>query len=307
MSDKLISVLAMDHFFDAVIKNRPAPINIIYPEDIDANIMSIHGILTTPWSKVDSTLINRLPNLKIISCFGTGIDSVDKIAALQNNIIITNTPDVVTEDTADIAMALLLCLSRHIVFNDKYARAGKWKSSPAPLGTSVFGKTLGIVGLGKIGSRIADRAVAFGLNVIYHSRTKKSAPFHYYDSLIEMAKQTDFLIVCCPGGNETKNLINLDVLTALGTKGYLINVSRGSTVNESDLIHTLENNLIAGAGLDVYINEPNIPEALTQMDQVVLLPHIGTATKETRKKMLMLAINNIQSFLESGKALTPVN
>lgn len=301
---KNISILAMNHFFDDVIEELKDNYKIIYLQDLSEHYSSISGIITTPWSRVDCELITKLPNLKIISCFGVGIDSVDKKAAKEQSVIITNTPDIVTEDTADIAMTLLLCLSRNIVYNDQYVRSNRWKNLPPPLGTSVFGKTLGIVGLGNIGQRLAERALNFGLKIIYYSRTQKNVSYQFYDDLIEMAEKTHFLAVCCTGGEETRDIINLEVLKALGNKGYLINVSRGTTVNEEALIFALKNNVIAGAGLDVYSNEPYVPEELFAMDNVVLLPHIGTATKETREKMLTLVINNIKSFFEAGIPLT---
>ena len=274
-NNSVINILAMNDFFDSVIPTLLKSFKVFYPADLPEVSASIQGVITPFSAKVNAELINSLPNLKIISCFGTGVENVDKTAAINKGIYLTNTPEIVTEDTADIAMTLLLCLSRNIIFNDKYARSGKWKTAPSPLGISVSGKTLGIVGLGRIGKRIAERAVTFGLHVIYNARTKKDVPYEFYDDIIEMAKKTNFLIICCPGGPETRDIINIDVLKALGQKGYLINVSRGTTVNENDLILALENNIIAGAGLDVYVDEPNIPTRLMNMEQVVLLLLFG--------------------------------
>jgi len=301
-----ISILAMDGFFDAVLNKLSPSFKVYYQKDLPNVSSDIQGIIATPWTKVSTELIKSLPNLKIISCFGVGVDNVDKCAAMNNKIFVTNTPDVVTEDTADIGITLLLCLARNIVSNDKFVRSGGWQKKPIPLGTSIFGKTLGIIGLGKIGKRVAKKAENFGLQIVYHSRTKKNVPYHFYNNLIEMAQVTHFLIVCCPGGNETKNIINSDVLQALGNKGCLINISRGSTVNEKDLIVALESGIILGAGLDVYADEPNVPEQLMKLENVVLLPHIGTATRETRKKMLELVIENINTFFMTGEPLTPI-
>lgn len=304
---KKISVLCMNNFFDSALHILGEQFKILYLNELNSTQdKSVEAILTTPWSTVNAELIAKFPNLKIISCFGVGIDVIDKKSALEKNITITNTPNVVTEDTADIAMALILAVARNLVFNDNYVRSGKWRHVPAPLGISLYGKTMGIVGLGNIGSKIAERAATFGLNIIYHARTKKDVAYSYYANLIEMAEHCNFLVIACPGGEETKNIINLNVLKALGKEGYLVNISRGSTVNEDDLLNALENNLIAGAGLDVYLNEPHIREDFFKFEQVVLLPHIGTATKETRAKMINLALNNIQSFFTQGQALTPV-
>jgi hydroxypyruvate reductase len=302
-----ISILSMNHFFDGVIDRLPHSFKIIYPDTLEENYLFIQGAITTPWTRITSEMINQLTQLKIISCFGTGIDSVDSHTARTNNIVITNTPDIVTEDTADIAITLLLCLSRKIISNEKFARSGQWKISPPSLGNSPQGKTVGILGLGKIGKRIAEKALQFGLSILYHGRKTQNAPYQYYDNLTEMAKKSDYLIVSCTGSEETKNIINMDILNALGQNSYLINVSRGSTVNENDLIYALQNNIIAGAGLDVYQNEPNIPDPLIKLDNAVLLPHMGTATKETRIKMLNMVLDNIISYFTTGIAINPVN
>lgn len=302
-----ISILSMNHFFDDVIDRLPHSFKIIYPDTLEENRLFIQGAITTPWTKITSEMINQLIQLKIISCFGTGIDSVDSHTARKNNIVITNTPDIVTEDTADIAITLLLCLSRKIISNEKFARLGQWKTSPPSLGNSPQGKTVGILGLGKIGKRIAEKAKQFGLSILYHGRKAQNVPYQYYDNIIDMAKKSDYLIASCTGSDETKNIVNIDILNALGKNSYLINVSRGSTVNENDLIYALQNNIIAGAGLDVYQNEPNIPDQLINLDNVVLLPHIGTATKETRIKMLNMVLDNIVSYFTTGTAINPVN
>jgi hydroxypyruvate reductase len=306
INEKKTAILFMNNFFDCVIDRLPSAFKIIYPHSLEDNNF-IQGAVTTPWTKITSEIIHQLPHLKIISCFGTGIDSIDTNAAKTNKIIITNTPDVVTEDTADIAIALLICLSRKIIINNQFAKSGQWKVSPPPLGKSPQGKRVGIVGLGKIGKRIADKALQFGLSIAYHCRQKQNVPYQYFDSLIDMAEKSDYLIVSCTGGEKTKNIINLEILKALGQNSYLINVSRGSTINESDLIYALENNIIAGAGLDVYQNEPNIPEQLLHMENAILLPHIGTATEETRIKMLNMVIDNIISYFTNNSAINPVN
>lgn len=303
-----IHVLCLSDFFNSILGLSPLTngIQFIYPEEIHCKGHLVQGIMATPWTKVDTELLNKLPHLKIISCFGVGIDNVDRKKAQERGIIITNTPDIVTADTADITLTLLLALARNVVLNDQFVRSGQWQNFPAPLGVSIFGKTVGILGLGKVGLAIASRSLAFGMKVVYHSRTKKNVPFQYFNHLCDMAKKSDFLIVSCTGDLTTKHIVNLEVLTALGKNSYLINVSRGITVNEDDLIFALQNKLIAGAGLDVYQNEPNIRTEFSLLSNVVLLPHIGTATKETREKMLNLTLNNIQAFFMNGKALTPI-
>ncbi len=303
---KQIDILSMSNFFDSTIESFADTFNFIPVDKLNQFEHSIKGILATPWVKVDEGLISKLPDLQIISCFGTGIDCVDRKAALEKGVVITNTPDVVTEDTADTALVLLLMLARNVVNSIQHIKSGNWKTLPAPMGTCVFGKTLGILGLGKIGTRIAERATAFGLNVIYHNRTQRDVPYSYYDSLEEMARVSDFLVVSCTGGQETKHIINMNILKALGRKGFLINVSRGITVNEDELIACLKDKIIAGAGLDVYQNEPHVKEDFLYLDNIVTLPHIGTATTETRIKMLNLVLENVKAYFYSGAALTPV-
>lgn len=301
-----IDILSMSNFFDSTIEPFSDTFNFIPVDRLNQHEHSIKGILATPWVKVDEALISKLPNLQIISCFGTGIDCVDRQAAAKKGVVITNTPDVVTEDTADTALVLLLMLARNVVNSIQHVKSGNWQTVPAPLGTCVYGKTLGILGLGKIGTRIAERATAFGLKVIYRNRTKRDVPYSYCDSLEKMARASDFLVVSCTGGHETKHIIDMNILKALGQKGFLINVSRGITVNEDDLIACLRDNAIAGAGLDVYQNEPHIKEDFLRLGNLVTLPHIGTATIETRIKMLNLVLQNVKSYFYNGAALTPV-
>ncbi|MDH5723185.1 MAG: 2-hydroxyacid dehydrogenase [Alphaproteobacteria bacterium] len=269
---------------------------------------NIQGILSTYNSTgVRSSTIDALPNLEIIAQFGVGYDNIDIQAAARRNIAVTNTPDILTADTADTAMMLLLNIARRGVEGDVFIRVGRWQSGALPLGSCLTGKTVGIVGLGKIGSAIAHRCRAFGMNVVYYGRSKKDVDCKFYDDLKSMAKDSDFLVLACSGGPDTENIINLDILEALGPKGFLINIARGSVVNEEDLLIALQNRTIAGAGLDVYANEPNVPEEMLKMDQVVLLPHIGSATTETRSKMGKLVIDNLLAHFEGKPLLTPVH
>ncbi len=257
---------------------------------------------------VGKSLIEALPNLEIIAQYGVGTDNIDLETAASHQITVTNTPDILTDDTADIAMALVMALARRVVEGDVYVRVGRWNEGPLPLGISLKGKVLGIVGLGRIGQALAQRAMAFGMEIIYCGpNEKKDRPYRYYGGLKEMAADCDFLALTCPGGESTRNLVDISVLEALGPKGFVINVSRGSVVKEDDLLAALSNRAIAGAGLDVYASEPHVPEGLLSMDNVVLLPHIGSATVETRSKMGQLVVNNLLAYFEGEPLLTPVS
>ncbi len=267
----------------------------------------IVGILSTyNGSGVSKRLMEALPNLEIIAQFGVGYDNIDLVAAQKRDIVVTNTPDVLTDDTADVALFLMLNVARRAVEADMFVRVGRWHSGAMPLSTSISGKTVGIVGLGNIGQAIAQRAAAFNTKVIYHSRTQKDVAYTYYKDLKEMAAAADFLILACAGGDETKHLINYEILDALGAEGFLINIARGSVVKEDDLLIALRNKSIAGAGLDVYADEPNVPEEMIKMDNVVLSPHVGSATVETRSKMGQLVIDNLAAHFDGQPLLTPI-
>ncbi len=268
------------------------------------NIVAI--LSTYNATRVSESLIEALPNLEIIAQFGVGVNNINIEAAAARDIAVTYTPDVLTNDTADIAVSLVLALARRIVEGDMFVRVSKWQNGPLPLGTTMAGKTAGIVGLGRIGQAIARRLAAFDMNIIYHGREEKQdQPYEYYADLTEMASAADFLVVSCTGGEETKNLVNYGVLEALGSKGFLVNIARGSVVNEEDLLIILRNQAIAGAGLDVFAAEPHVPEAMLTMDNVVLLPHIGSATIETRTEMGQLVIRNLRAHFEGEPLLTP--
>ena len=270
--------------------------------------LEISGILSTYNSKgVSRRLIEALPNLEIIGQFGAGYDNIDIKCAQERGIAVTNTPDVLTDDTADIAMILLLNVARRTVEADMFVRVGRWQSGAFPLSTCISGKTVGIVGLGKIGSAIAKRAVAFETNIAYYGRAKKDVPYTYFDDLAAMARASDFLVLACAGGAETRDLIDYKMMEQLGPKGYLVNIARGSVVNEEDMLIALRNKAIAGVGLDVYAHEPNVPEELLKMDNVVLLPHVGSATNETRSKMGRLVLQNFLAYFAGNPLLTPVN
>ncbi|MAE52004.1 MAG: hydroxyacid dehydrogenase [Micavibrio sp.] len=258
--------------------------------------------LTTYLAPVRANLMDALPNLEIIAGGAVGFDHIDIQAAQDRQIIVTNTPDVLTDDTADLGITLMLTLMRRVVEGDAFIRAGLWTKTGFPLGHSLRGKTLGIVGMGAIGSALAERANAFGMHIVYYGPRKKDVPYPYFDDLASMAAKCDVLALTCPGGQGTKHLIDYNVLGHLGQKGYLINIARGSVVKQDDLLVALSNKIIAGAALDVYENEPNVPDAFFVMDNVVLTPHIGSATYETRTRMGAMVVENIRACL-NGKAV----
>lgn len=270
--------------------------------------LDIAGILSVPQTPVRRHLIEALPNLEIIAQFGVGVDNIDLAAARERGILVTNTPDVLTADTADTALALLLAVTRRVCEADMFVRVGKWKAGQMGLGTSLTGKRAGIVGLGRIGQAIAKRLEGFGIDVVYYGpREKPDQPYAYYPDLAQMAGDVDFLILSCNGGPDTAGLVDYDILEHLGPKGFLINIARGSVVVEDHLLAALANKIIAGAGLDVFANEPEVPEGLFSLDNVVLLPHIGTATVETRTIMGELVMKNLLAHFGGGVLLTPVS
>ncbi len=308
------TILALQPLLSKEMEEMEASFNVLRlweskePEFIiRENSAHIQGILSTyDGSGVSERLMDALPNLEIIAQFGAGFDNIDTAAAFKRDITVTNTPDILTDDTADVAMFLMLNVARRAVEGDVFVRVGRWRSGSLPLSTSISGKTVGIVGLGRIGQAIASRAEAFNTDIIYHSRSEKEVPYTYYADLADMARNTDFLILACAGGEETKNLIDHKILDTLGPQGYLINISRGSVVNEEDLLIALRNKTIAGAGLDVFANEPHVPEEMLKMDNVVLSPHVGSATIETRSKMGQLVTDNLKAYFSGQPLLTPI-
>ena len=254
-----------------------------------------------------SALIEQLPNLRAIISFGVGYDAIDVAAARARDIPVSNTPDVLNDCVADLAFGLVIDTARQMSRADRFVRAGKWLSGGLPLATQVSGKRLGIVGLGRIGETVAKRSSGFDMEVRYHNRRPVEGSGYGYESdLVELATWSDFLVLTCPGGESTRHLVNRSVLDALGSKGILINVSRGSVVDEPALVEALTEGRLGGAGLDVYTHEPKVPQALIDLPNVVLLPHIGSATEETRLAMEELLFANLRAFLERGEVLTAV-
>ena len=267
----------------------------------------IRGIQSFGVYGVDAKLMDALPKLEIIANVGVGVDAIDLDAAKQRRVIVTNTPDVLNECVADLAMGLTVATLRRISLGDRYVRAGSWLKGALPLGHKVGGRTMGILGYGRIGKGIAKRAEAFGMRIVYHGRKPQPGVAHkYYPSLTEMARDCDVLMVICPGGAATHHIVNAEVLSALGPEGTLINVARGSVVDEQALVKALADGTLGAAGLDVFESEPKVPEALFAMDQVVLQPHVGSATHETRKAMGDLAVDNLCAHFSGKPVLTPV-
>lgn len=267
----------------------------------------ILGVAGTGEASVTRSLLAQLPNAKVVSVFGVGYDGVDVPAAIELGIPVTHTPDVLTDDVADLAMGLVLSVGRTLPQADQFVRAGRWPAGPIPLARKVSGARLGIVGLGRIGKAIAQRAKAFNMSIAYTARTEKhDSGYRFFPSAASLAANVDFLVAITPGGASTKHLINAEVLQALGPRGYLINVARGSVVDEEALIAALQNGTIAGAGLDVFANEPHVPEALWRMTNVVLTPHMASATTETRQAMADLAFANMQAGIAGQSLHTPV-
>jgi lactate dehydrogenase-like 2-hydroxyacid dehydrogenase len=267
----------------------------------------IRGIQAMPANKTTAELMDALPKLEIISCFGVGVDGVDLEAAKKRGLTVTNTPDVLNECVADLAMGLTLATMRRISLGDRFVRAGSWLKGEFALTQKVGGKTMGILGYGRIGKAIAKRAEAFGMTIAYHGRHRQDGVAHkYYANLTEMARDCDVLLAICPGGAATRHLVNAEVLKALGPAGTLINVARGSVVDEQALVKALAEGSLGAAGLDVYESEPRVPEALFGMDQVVLQPHVDSATHETRMAMGNLTVDNLRAHFAGKPPLTPV-
>ena len=250
----------------------------------------------------------RFPKLQIVSSFGVGYDHVDVKYAAAHGIVVTNTPNVLTEEVADTAVGLLLCTVREFPQAERYLRAGKWLEKGYPLSKATLrNRTVGIVGMGSIGQAIARRLDAFDVPVVYHTRNKRrELAYRHYPKLTDMARDVDTLLVIVPGGAATANIINAEVLDALGPNGILINMARGSVVDEPALIRALKDKRIMAAGLDVYVREPEVPAELIAMDNVVLFPHLGSASVHTRDKMDQLIVDNIAAWAAGEPPLTPV-
>ncbi len=262
----------------------------------------VRGLVQGGGTNTPPSLLDALPALEIISVFGVGYDGVPVDYCRKRGIKVTNTPDVLTDDVADVAVGLILMTGRGFVRLNRFVHAGDWLKRGPELTTKLGGKTVGILGLGRIGKAIAERVRAMGMNVAYTGRKPQDVPYRFIPDLKELAAASDFFVVACPGGPVTRNLVDASVLAALGKKGTIVNIARGSIIDEAALVQALQQGTIRGAGLDVFADEPNIPAPLLSMDNVVLLPHVGSATHETRKAMGDLCKANLDAWF-AGKPL----
>lgn len=274
-------------------------------DDFDPD--AIEYVITNGHDGIKPDLMARLPNLKVISGYGVGYDAIDADAAAARGIIVTHTPNVLNEEVATTTVMLMLACYRELLRDDAHVRSGHWAANAgAPLTRSADNQTVGILGLGRIGQAIADKLAPWNPTILYHTRTKKDVPYRYCADLVDMAGACDVLICITPGGPATKHLVNADVMAALGPQGTLINVSRGSVVDETALIAALQNGTLGWAGLDVFENEPQVPQALRDLPNTVLLPHVGSATVETRAAMGALTVDNLRQHLSSGTVISAV-
>jgi lactate dehydrogenase-like 2-hydroxyacid dehydrogenase len=270
-------------------------------------LSKVTALIGTGAAKVDKQLLSMLPNLKLVAICGVGYDGVDVAACKEKGIAVTHTPGVLTDDVADMAMGLVLSMGRRIPQADKFVRQGDWVDDEFPLRNKVSGSRMGIVGMGRIGRAIAKRAAAFDMRIAYTGRVAKAdVPYVFYETVTQLAANVDYLVIAVPGGDDTKHMIGASVLQALGSKGYLINIARGSVVDQPVLVQALKDKTIAGAALDVFWDEPIIDPELRRLSNVVLTPHIASATVETRQAMAVLTLDNLQAFYERRALPTPV-
>ncbi len=289
---------AFDVRYDATLVERRA--------ELAAALAQADALIVRNRTRVDAELIGHAPRLRVVGRLGVGLDNIDLAACAARGVAVGNTPGVLTDEVADLALGLLLSTVRQLPQAERYLRAGKWLEKNFPLTATLRGRKVGILGLGRIGKAIAQRVAAFDLPVAYHSRNKQpDVPYPYYASLNELAKDVDVLIVVTPRGPGTRNLVDAEVLRNLGPNGILINVARGSVIDEAALVRALVDRRIAGAGLDVFENEPEVPRALFELDHVVLLPHIASGTEETRQAMADRVFDNLQGFLRDGRMVSP--
>jgi len=268
----------------------------------------VRAVVTSGHPGVDADTIAALPNLGAIVIALAGVDSIDLEAAKRRGIGVSNTPDVLSDSVADTALGLILMTLRRFGAADRYVRAGRWaRDGQFGYGRDVSGLQVGILGLGRIGSAIATRLLGFDCAIAYHNRHPvDGSPYRYAESVVELAESVDVLVVATTGDSRTRHLVDRTVLEALGPEGYLINIARGSVVDQDALVELVAGGGLAGAGLDVFADEPHVPVELFDLDNVVLLPHVGSATARTRRTMALLAIENLERYLDTGELVTPV-
>ena len=278
---------------------------------LDVNTLSpykeVSAIITRSPFPISETLLEKLPHIKMISVCGVGYDNLPLDYLKQRGIIASNTPGVLNDAVCELTIGLLFSLLRKISEGHQFVLQKTWATETFPFTTSLAGKKIGIVGMGRIGQELAARLLSFKVEIAYHGPSPKNLPYVFFSALLDLARESDILILTCPGGKSTEKIINTSILQALGPKGYLINVARGSVVNEDDLINALQNKVIAGAALDVFENEPNPKADFLTLSNVLLTPHIGSATQETRQAMTNLAIDNLEAFFNHQSLPTPIS
>ena len=316
MSTSEIQIVVPGRMHPHAVERISGTFRIVEIEKSDPALLSpevasaIRGIAVVGTSMgIGPSFVDALPNLEIVANFGVGYDSVDARYCATKGICVTNTPDVLSEEVADTAMGLLLMAARELPAAERYLRAGQWVAKgPFPLTRATLrGRKLGILGLGRIGKAIARRAEAFGLEIHYHGRSRQpDVAYRYHETLLGMAEACDTLMVVAPGGASTKGIVNAEVLQALGPEGIVVNVGRGTVIDEPALVKALQDGTILSAGLDVFEDEPRVPQALIDLEHVVLLPHVGSASQHTRNAMGQLVVDNLLSWFQNGKPVTPV-
>ncbi|MEZ5658746.1 MAG: 2-hydroxyacid dehydrogenase [Burkholderiaceae bacterium] len=273
-----------------------------------ASLSHIEVAVSQSGAGIDAATLDALPALKLVANFGVGLDTYDLADCRRRGVTVTNTPDVLTDEVADLALGLLLATLRRIPAGDRWVREGRWLKGPLPMTLTMRGRRVGVVGLGRIGQAIAARCAAFGVELAYFGpRRKAGFDYRYFDDIVALGQWADTMIAACPGGPETHHLISREALSALGKDGVFVNIARGSVVDQAALVELLAQGSIAAAGLDVFENEPHVPQALIDMEQVVLLPHVGSASVHTRTAMGQLVIDNVQAYVEGRPLLTPAN
>ena len=308
----IIQVASLGQVFDDRLAQRYRVLQTWHsPEGMMAFPEALHGVrvaVTSVRYGFTRAMFDALPALQAVCSWGVGYDTLDLQTAAQRHVEVSTTPDVLDDCVADLAWALLLSAARRTAVGDRYVKAGHWRElGQFPLTTKVSGKRLGILGLGRIGEAIARRSSGFDMEVRYHNRTPRAQiPYRYEASLIDLAAWSDFLVVACVGGPSTRHLVNASVIRALGPRGILVNIARGSVVDQAALIEALRERALGGAGLDVLEKEPASAAEFAALDQVSLMPHVGSATQETRAAMADLVWDNVVAFMQSGRLLTPV-
>jgi lactate dehydrogenase-like 2-hydroxyacid dehydrogenase len=309
MTAKVSGLLQIGSFAPEIQSRLDAEFDCLQVQDLERDpgrAAGIRALVTRSNLEVPASLVERLPQLEIIATCGVGYDLIPLGLAAQRGIVVSNTPDVLNAAVAELCIGALLSLLRKLPQADRYVREGRWPDANFPLTASLAGKHVGIVGLGRIGKDIARRLELFGVALAYHGRTDQELHWRFEADLAVLARDVDILIVAAPGGRETARMIDARVLDALGPKGWLVNVARGSLVDQDALLAALEQGRIAGAALDVFDGEPDIDERFFGLENVLLMPHIGSATVETRAAMAQLMLDNLRAYFRSGRALTPV-